>query len=274
MIPFINFKNKKIAYQSTGKGNTLVLLHGFLESLNIWNDFTKELSKKYRVITIDLPGHGQSDCLADVHSMELMAESVKAVLDFLKVKECVMIGHSMGGYVTLAFVELYPDMVRGFGLFHSHPLADSPEIKQRREATIQAAKQDHIHFVNNFVSNFIPNLFAQEPINRFNSEISQLIQKAQRMSKEAIISAMAGMRDRKERLSVIENAQVPFLSIIGKQDFRIPYENALLQAGKSHYAEITVLDNVGHMGFIEAKQETLLTVQCFLKKVYEKIEFE
>ena len=96
---YIKFKEGRIAYTSSGKGRAIVLLHGFLGSASIWEQTKNALSKQFKVICIDLPGHGESDCFGYMHSMELMAQSVKAVMDKLRFKKYVLVGHSMGGYV-------------------------------------------------------------------------------------------------------------------------------------------------------------------------------
>ena len=111
----------------------MVLLHGFLFSSGIWHDLAASLARSYRVICIDLPGHGESGCFGYVHSMELMAQAVKAVLDQLRLKRYVMAGHSMGGYVALAFAELYPDNLRGLALFHCTAYPDTAEKRHERE---------------------------------------------------------------------------------------------------------------------------------------------
>jgi pimeloyl-ACP methyl ester carboxylesterase len=103
-----NFKNTKISYTDQGKGNAVVLLHGFLENCTMWNYLAPVLAKKNRVICIDLLGHGQTDCLGYIHSMEDMADAIHQVITELKIRKAVFVGHSMGGYVALAVAELYP----------------------------------------------------------------------------------------------------------------------------------------------------------------------
>ena len=103
----VYFKNTGIRYKAEGSGTTIVLLHGYLESSDIWDKFSGELKHEFRVISIDLPGHGKSGIVADIHTMEIMAETVNAVLDELDIDKCILIGHSMGGYVTMAFADLY-----------------------------------------------------------------------------------------------------------------------------------------------------------------------
>ena len=109
MIRTCIFRQGRIRYKQQGKGRAVILLHGFLEDLHIWDEFSSELSKSYRVISIELPGHGKSENFGYVHSMELMADAVMAVLKQERLRKVVIIGHSMGGYVSLAFAEKYSD---------------------------------------------------------------------------------------------------------------------------------------------------------------------
>ena len=112
-------KNTKISYSDIGKGTALVLLHGFLENSTMWDFYIEAFAKKHRVITIDLLGHGQTECLGYIHTMEDMADAVHAVLHELHIKKAFFTGHSMGGYVALAFAELYADIVKGIVLLNS-----------------------------------------------------------------------------------------------------------------------------------------------------------
>ena len=259
MKNFILFRNKRIYYKVEGRGNAIVLLHGFMETMEIWNDISIKLSEKYQVITIDLPGHGKSENIDSVHSMQLMAEAVHAVFHELHVFSCIMIGHSMGGYVTLAFADLFKSYLKGFGLFHSHPLEDSDEVKNNRNKVIEAVNQDH----KTFVTGFFPALFAKENVEIFSKEIKGIEILALKMSKESIIAAVAGMRDRTDKTQTLIYAEVPFLAILGKEDFRIPLNTILpnfILAGKSC---VNVLDHVGHMGFIEAKEDAIRILSGF-----------
>jgi pimeloyl-ACP methyl ester carboxylesterase len=134
----ILFKNTKVSYSDQGNGQAIVLLHGFLENSTMWNDFIPEFSKKNRVITIDLLGHGKTECIGYVHTMELMAEAVLAVLKHLKIRRSILVGHSMGGYVALAFAELYPDAVKGLCLMNS---TAKPDSKQKKKTEIVLLKR-------------------------------------------------------------------------------------------------------------------------------------
>jgi pimeloyl-ACP methyl ester carboxylesterase len=119
------FKNCPVFFTDQGEGPALVLLHGFLEDSSIFGNLMAGLSDDFRIVTIDLPGHGQSGILGYVHTMEDMAEAVNTVLSGLQIADCMMVGHSMGGYVALAFAALYPQSLLALGLFHSSAAADS-----------------------------------------------------------------------------------------------------------------------------------------------------
>ena len=266
MKNFIIFKNKHIYYQIYGKGQAIVLLHGFMESMEIWNDIALKRSKKYRVITIDLPGHGKSENIDSIHSIHLMAEAVHAVLQEIQVSSCIMIGHSMGGYVTLEFADLYKSYLKGFGLFHSHPLEDSVEVKNNRNKVIEAVNQNH----KIFVTGFFPALFAKENIDKFSKEIKEIEILALKMSKESINAAVAGMRDRSDKTQTLINAKAPFLAILGKEDFRIPLNSMLPTFILAEKSCINVLDHVGHMGFIEAKEDSIRIISGFADFCFRK----
>ncbi len=256
----ILYQNKEVCYRRQGKGKTLVLLHGFLESMDIWNHFTERLSMKYEVLLIDLPGHGNSEMQAESHSMELMAEVVNAVLEHLKIEHCTMIGHSMGGYVTLAFAEQYGAKLNGLGIFHSHAFADSTEGKINRGRAIQIVKEQH----KDFISAFIPDLFTPKNKERYAKEIKLMQETSRKMSKEAVIAALEGMRHRTDKQKLLKKLDIPVLFIIGKQDPRTPLDKTIQLIALPKHSESLILDGVAHMGYIEAYEETLACVDHFV----------
>ena len=258
----IIYNNAKIHYRVEGKGNALVLLHGFTESLDIWDEFSAELSLYFKVICIDLPGHGKSDCLSEIHSMELMADCVHAALKEQNITECVMIGHSMGGYVALAYAEKYPGYMKGLGLFHSSALADTPEGKTNRAKAIKVIENNH----SGFIMNFIPDLFAPANRKTFEKEINALIKKAQSLSKQAIIAAQRGMMERRDMRHILKNATYPVLFIAGKQDVRVPFEKILEQITLPKDSSSLLLHDIAHMGYLEAGEKTIYAVKCFAER--------
>ena len=267
MIDFIQYQNQPIRYKTEGQGNTLVLLHGFLESLNIWDSFSEQLSSCFQVITIDLPGHGESGFLNEVHSMDLMADCVNAVLNHLKIEQLVVAGHSMGGYVAVHLAEKYPEKVKAFGFFHSHADSDSQETKNNRDRTIAILNKNYITWVNQF----IPDLFADCNREKYIPEIKRLQQIAGNMNARQIIAAQAGMRDRESKLAFLAATNQPVFFIIGKDDSRMAVSKVLDQAILPKHCEILLLSDVAHMGYIEAKDTTMNFLHGFMSTT--KINF-
>lgn len=261
-------RGARIRYSDTGKGRAIVLLHGFLESLDVWfyNGFADELAKKFRVIAIDLPGHGKSDCLGYVHRMERMADVVKDIMDHEKLRRYVIAGHSMGGYVALAFAEKYPDFLRGLCLFHSTALADSEEKQLDRERAIRIVKRSAIKYTHPLVTN----LFALANVRYMKKEITWLRRVASRTRKQGIVAALEGMKIRRNREPVLKFAQYPVLIIGGKRDNVIPIHTLEEQAKLPKTCRFIALDRVGHMGFIEAKEITLTKLRAFTGACYKR----
>jgi pimeloyl-ACP methyl ester carboxylesterase len=259
MIKTAEFRQTKVRYSDKGKGRVIVLLHGFLESLEIFDEFSDKLSKSFRVISIDLPGHGETPCIGYIHSMELMASCAKAVLDSLNIRKYVVVGHSMGGYAALAFAELYPEQTAGFCLFHSTAMPDSEEKKKDRDRMAEVVKKDHVPFV----ADLIPKLFAPENLTILKHEVSRAKQIALDTPKEGIVAALKGMKERPSREMVLKNAKCPVLFIIGKKDVILAWENLLLLTSLPKKSYNIVLEHSGHMGFYEAPEETVKAVKKF-----------
>lgn len=259
MYQYITFLGRKVAYRSDGEGANVVLLHGFCEDSTIWDNFVEVLGN-FRVIRIDLSGHGKSEVLP-TDDIDLMAESVKAVLDAIKVTQCVMVGHSMGGYVAMAFAEKWPKMLQGLGMFHSHPYADSPEKK--------ASRMKSLAFVEKFgralyIKQLIPNLFANLFATSNELLINQLIHNAIQYPSGAVVGALRAMLARPDRSEVLKNIACPVLFIIGKQDTTVPYELSMQQVSLPAVADIHILPKVAHMGMFRSTNETAAIVRNFV----------
>ncbi|MEI7499238.1 MAG: alpha/beta hydrolase [Bacteroidota bacterium] len=262
-MSIIKFEKKNIFFTDEGKGKVIVLLHGFTESSKIWNGFAQKLAIKYRVITIDLPGHGKSDTIGNIHTMELMADVVFALLKKLRIGKCLMVGHSMGGYVTLAFTEKYPKSLRGLILFHSHCFPDTPAEQENRNRTIGIVDQDKF----SYVAQFIPSLFPVEVHKKFSKQIERLIQRASKMSKEGVIAALEGMKNRKDQSGLLKTTKLPVSFILGLKDSRVPATRIWEMISLPELSEILLLRDCGHMGYIESPEETLNAILGFARKI-------
>lgn len=261
---FAEFKKTKIHYTDTGKGRVLVLLHGFLGSHEVWSEFVKKLSKKFRVIAIDLPGHGETPSIGYYHSMELLAQSVKAVLDKAGVRRYIITGHSMGGYVALTFAELFPENVSGICLFNSTSYADSEEKKKEREKVIRLVKKSHKHYVGEVVTS----LFAPDNLPKISKEVEKVSGIAQKITQQSIINSLEGMKERKSRDLILKFAEFPILFIVGKKDGVINYETMYGQMALCKYPSVVMLEDSGHMSFYEAPKETLKELELFAIRTY------
>lgn len=254
-------KNSKIAYSDWGKGTAVVLLHGYLENKEMWNPFISELSKKNRIITIDLLGHGQTDSLGYVHSMEDQADIVHAVLHELKIRKGILVGHSMGGYVALAFAELYPDFMKGLVLLNSTSKADSDERKKNRDRAIKAVKENYEIFVRMSIAN----LFSEDNREKLFTEIERVKQEALKTPLQGIVAALEGMKIRKDREVILNFAPYPMLLVLGKKDGVLIYDENAGQVEGTKVQLITFPD--GHMSHIENETELLKVLLDFLKKI-------
>lgn len=244
-----------------GVGETIVLLHGYLESSEIWNGFSEKLAGKFRVISVDLPGHGHSTIFGESHSMEFLAETVKGLLDSLNIRKVFLTGHSLGGYVSLAFVESYPERLSGYSLFHSHPFADTPEVikKRKREIEIVRSGKKFLIYPDN-----VTLMFANENIPKFGEALQRSKDIASRLSDEGIIAVLNGMICRPSRLKEMESGKVPCLWILGKKDNYIPCEQVQSKVKLPGNARVHVLENTGHMGFIEEEKKSLGLITGFI----------
>ncbi len=256
---FIKFKSIDVAFTDEGKGKAVVFLHGFLASKEMWRPFSKELSKTQRVITIDLLGHGKTACLSYVHTMEEMAEAVQEVMHHLKLRKYFLVGHSLGGYVSLALAENNPDNLKGLIMFHSSAKADNKQKKVDRGRAIKIVKRNAKVFINEA----IPNLFniKYKPYKRGIAQIKKL---ALATSKQGIVAALEGMKNRLDREIILKFAPYPVLYIIGEEDNVLPFEDLIVQAKLPENGNYLLLKKVGHMGFIEAKKETYSAVKKFV----------
>lgn len=245
----IPYKNTSISATSQGAGNPLVLLHGFLESKEIWKDFAEELSTRRQVICIDLPGHGKSGNFGKIHTMAIMAEAVKAVLDELGVQKASFAGHSMGGYVSLEFQNIFPTICSSLVLVNSTPRADSEERKANRDRAAALVLKNK----RAFVSMAISNLLTPENNKIFKSQIEILKKRALKFSTEGIYAAIEGMKIRTDHTGLFKNFKGQKIVVAGRQDLVLEY-NTIKALALSCGSEFKSLPD-GHLSFLENKAE-------------------
>jgi pimeloyl-ACP methyl ester carboxylesterase len=250
------YQNKQLCYQVIGSSPQVLLVHGFGEDGTVWeNQF--EAFTGCQLIIPDLPGSGASEMIEDM-SMEGLAEALKHLTDLeLNNNEFIMIGHSMGGYITLAFVEKYPERVAGFGLFHSTAFADNEEKIATRKKGIEFIKTNGAIA---FLKTSIPNLYAPVTKEQKPELIEQHIHSGQRFTNAALIAYYESMVQRPDRTQILKQTKVPVLFVMGRHDTAIPLQDGLQQAHMPQLSYIHILENSGHMGMIEEinKANTML----------------
>ncbi len=245
-----------------GELPTVLLLHGYLENLNIWDEVTGLLQPHVRVIALDLPGHGISEVRGEVHSMEFLADTVYGALRELNVAKCTVAGHSMGGYVALALAERHPELLDGLVLFSSTPNADSDAKKQDREreiAIVQAGKKE-------LLARTIPAKgFAPDNRKRFADEIEDLAELVMLTDDDGIVALLRGMARRPDRNEMLGNLKVPQLFIFGRHDEYITHEVADAMIARHPQANVAWLERSGHMGMVEEPQNSAQAILEFIE---------
>ena len=247
-----------IHFFEKGSGQPVVLLHGFCESGKMWNYFAEKLSDNFRVICPDLPGFGDSPISGDRITLEEFAVQLEEWMEENHIFDPIIIGHSLGGYVALALLELMGSRIKAVGLFHSTAFPDDEEKKGMRNRTITFLKKNG---VEKFVTSFVPPLFPEKRREELSAEIESAIEDAKRSSLDGLIAYAGAMRDRKDRLEILKNFARPKLLIAGTEDSAVKIEASRAQQDAfSHYVE---LQGVGHMGMVEEREKSLEVVRDF-----------
>lgn len=258
------FRNGTVSYTDQGKGRALVLLHGFLASSEIWKPLAGDLARAYRIIAIDLPGHGNSGCFGYAHSMELMAQAVKAVLDSLKLKKYILVGHSLGGYVALAFAEMFPDCVKGMALLHCTAYPDTSDKRDDRNRALNLILRNR----NVYTRKAVEELFAPRNRKYMKEDIALARRIARNTPRQGMAAALIGMRDRQGRDIVLGLVDYPVMSVIGGLDTVVPGEHLLEQAALIRHPTVLCLEHAGHMGFLESRRTFLKALRRFLRQCF------
>lgn len=254
----IVYKNSSITYNVVGKGNPVVLLHGFGEDSTIWNNHFSFLEKHFYLIIPDIPGSGKSPFIENAN-IETYAEIVKTIMDAETIDQCIMIGHSMGGYITLAFAEKYPQYLKTFGLFHSSAFADNEEKKATRKKAIGFINENGAY---SFLKTSIPGLFKSGTDNNL---IEPLVEKGTNFSKEALIQYYEAMIMRPDRTHILKTFPNPILFIIGEYDNAIPLQSSLQQCYLPIISHVHILKNSGHMSMLEETEKSNTILLDFLQ---------
>lgn len=258
-MPILDWQDGQINYTDEGRGTAVILLHGFCESIAVWDDWQEELIEEgYRVIRIDLPGFGAST--ASARQISEYSAAVAVVCQKAKLKKAVCVGHSMGGYIGLDLAEKSPPWLIGLGLFHAHPYADNAEQQQARFKSIDFIERNgHVHYVKQL----IPRLFARDAGTSASFRRDLLILRASRSGAKHISNALHAMANRKDYSDWLSNYPKPVLFINGLKDPIYTEQQRQNQLALPRVADVCILPRAGHMGMIEEARETQRAVRHF-----------
>jgi pimeloyl-ACP methyl ester carboxylesterase len=246
LTKYIHVGNVSIFCRIYGKGFPVVLLHGFGEDGSVWEEQSAILSAEYLVIVPDLPGSGSSDALDGEPCMEDFAGHLCQMLKLENIGSCIMIGHSMGGYITLAFAEQFPELLHAYGLFHSSAYADQPEKVIQREKAIEFIEKNGALA---FLKTSIPGLFMDQVESEF--KINRLLKKGAKFTPGALKQYYHAMIQRPDRTEILQSSKIPVLFVLGQHDKAVPFSQGLQQTHLAFCTYIYVLRNSAHMGMLE-----------------------
>ena len=263
MEKYCRFSGRNIHYSISGTGDPLILLHGFLEDLTLWEPLVKHFTAGNTVICIDLPGHGKTDVFGEVHSMNLMADVVAAVMKSEGLRKAVVAGHSLGGYVALAFARRYLDLCPGIALLNSSADPDSEEKKTDRLRSLKIVGKNLTLFVNEA----IPRMFAAQNTSRYKDDMDRIKKMALNTPVDGIIATTLGMMERENSRPFLSNPPVPVLFIAGKNDSIIPESKSLEQIAAGEKIRGVMLENSGHLSLIEEMDAVIFLLKSFLEEL-------
>ena len=240
----------------------VVLLHGYLESMLVWDEFVDLLKKDLRVVTLDLPGHGVSMINGEVHTMEYLADCVALTMDALGIDKYSVVGHSMGGYVALAMLDKYAKHLENITLLSSTTSADSQEKCDRRRREIELIKAGK----KNTLARLVPHVgFAAQNVNRLKDYIEDIRELILISEDEGVIAILGGMIERKSRGEQLRDSGIPHLFIFGHHDYYIPQEVADEMIEQDPNAKVVWLEESGHMGFYEEPEKCAEAILNMIK---------
>lgn len=259
----INFQQRSIVYRVIGKGKPVMLVHGFGEKSDVWDPIVNILDAEFSFIIPDIPGSGDSPLIDDM-SMEGMAEVLNAIIEAesaARENKITMIGHSMGGYITMAFVEKYADRLNGFGLFHSSAFADTEEKKATRNKGIEFIRE---HGGFEFLKTATPKLFSEVTLDKRPELIDEQIAGLSNFSADALVLYYQAMMDRPDRTGILRSTTIPVLFVMGKYDTAVTPEDMLAQCHLPEKSYIHMLQQSGHMGMLEETEKSARILKEFL----------
>ena len=241
-----------LAYSRRGKGAPVMLVHGFPLDSTSWNETALLLENKFDIILPDLRGFGKSTTVETQYTVSDMADDLAGLLDHLGIEKIAVAGHSMGGYVALAFAKKYPQRVSALSLISSQAAADTPERKEGRYKTAADVAEKGVGVV---VESMAPKLSADTRVQAFVRDLMS------QQSKSAMIGALKAMAEREDYLSFLSQCNLPIVLIHGNEDALISVDRSKEIKAAVPSAHFVELQGAGHMPMMEFAKETAKALQ-------------
>jgi pimeloyl-ACP methyl ester carboxylesterase len=243
----VNVNGIELAYARRGKGTPLVLLHGYPLDHHLWDEVLPLLEDRFDVILPDLRGFGKSTTVDSPYGMDDFASDVAGLLDQLSIQKAAIAGHSMGGYVALAFARLYPERVSGLSLVSSQVLADPPD---RKEGRYKSAAEVEEKGLGGVVETMTPKFTPDAKLQAFAR------QSMERQQPAAYIGALKAMAERLDSTPLLSTFHFPVVLVHGDSDALIPIDRAREVKAALPLAHLVEIHGAGHMPMMEAKEQT------------------
>ncbi|CUQ65948.1 alpha/beta fold hydrolase [Candidatus Nitrospira inopinata] len=249
-----------LAYSDQGKGLPLIFLHAFPLNRTMWEPQVEALSSEFRIVTVDLRGHGESDAPLWRYTLDQAAEDVRALMDHLSIGQAVLVGLSMGGYILFAFHRRYPDRIKGLILANTRAQGDTAEGKEARFQMAQIAYKKGPAAVADLI---IPKLLSPLTI----ETRPDLVRRVRAMIESTEVSGIAGdlmaMAERTDSIPLLGSITCPVHVIAGELDQATPPADAKLMADRIAGSRFTVIPQAGHLSNLEQPDAFNRVVRAF-----------
>ena len=255
----------QMAYDDVGMGSAVVLIHGYPFNRSLWNEQVEALSSRYRVVTPDLRGFGESDSSEGPATMNRMAQDVAKLMDHLDIDQAVIGGLSMGGYVALAFCKQFPARVRALVLADTRAQADTEDAKQTRR---QQAEKALAEGMAGIADTMLPKLLTPETVSKRPEVVKRVRDMMLKTKPQGAASALLGMAEREDQTEFISTIRVPTMILVGREDAITPLADSETMQSKISTSHLVVLDNAGHVSNVEQTDQFNFALSAFLNRVF------
>ncbi len=261
---FATINGFRCSFADEGGGQPILFVHGFPLSRAIWQPQIEALLKNYRVIAPDLRGHGESSAPAGVYMMDMFAEDLQTLIAERQCGPVVLVGHSMGAYISFAFFRKFPQSLRALILFCTRAGADSAEGKIARENLAQRAEREGAAAV---AEQMLPKMLAP-PTAASRPDLVEPVRKVMlATSVNGLVGSLRGMAARPNALDLLPQINVPTLIIAGENDLIVPPSESAAMANAIPNAELVMIPSAGHLASLENPASVNASLHAFLGKI-------